>query len=279
MSYKLFFLQVFLLFFSCSFITDDNSKNIARYGESFLSKEELQSLIQGVKTNDSIPMVNSIINNWAIEKILIERAELNLNETKLQKIQSLADDYKSNLLSEAYLEALVNSTINLEVDSIEILNLYENNKSLFDLNEDIFKLVYVELPLDFSDTYLVRSKIKRFKRDDQIFLDSISFRFKSFSLTTEEWISQNSLMQKFPFLTNYNYRSLKNYNFFQFKDSLSLYLIKIKESVKKGDISPIDYVLPTLEYMSLNKRKKELMLSIKTDILKDALEKNKLEIY
>ena len=279
MSYKLFFLQVFLLFFSCSFITDDNSKNIARYGESFLSKEELQSLIQGVKTNDSIPMVNSIINNWAIEKILIERAELNLNETKLQKIQSLADDYKSNLLSEAYLEALVNSTINLEVDSIEILNLYENNKSLFDLNEDIFKLVYVELPLDFSDTYLVRSKIKRFKRDDQIFLDSISFRFKSFSLTTEEWITQNSLTQKFPFLTNYNYRSLKNYNFFQFKDSLSLYLIKIKESVKKGDISPIDYVLPTLEYMSLNKRKKELMLSIKTDILKDALEKNKLEIY
>ena len=279
MSYKLFFLQVFLLFFSCSFITDDNSKNIARYGESFLSKEELQSLIQGVKTNDSIPMVNSIINNWAIEKILIERAELNLNETKLQKIQSLADDYKSNLLSEAYLEALVNSTINLEVDSIEILNLYENNKSLFDLNEDIFKLVYVELPLDFSDTYVVRSKIKRFKRDDQIFLDSISFRFKSFSLTTEEWITQNSLTQKFPFLTNYNYRSLKNYNFFQFKDSLSLYLIKIKESVKKGDISPIDYVLPTLEYMSLNKRKKELMLSIKTDILKDALEKNKLEIY
>ena len=279
MFYKLFFLQVFLLFFSCSFVSDENTKNIARYGESFLSKEEFQSLIQGVKTNDSISMVNSIINNWAIEKILIERAELNLNETKLQKIQSLAEDYKSNLLSEAYLEALVNSTINLEVDSIEILNLYENNKSLFDLNEDIFKLVYVELPLDFSDTYVVRSKIKRFKRDDQIFLDSISFRFKSFSLTTEEWISQNSLIQKFPFLTNYNYRSLKNYNFFQFKDSLSLYLIKIKESVKKGDISPIDYVLPTLEYMSLNKRKKELMLSIKTDILKDALEKNKLEIY
>ena len=279
MFYKLFFLQVFLLFFSCSFVTDDNTKKIARYGESFLSKDEFQSLIQGGKINDSISMVNSIINNWAIEKILIERAELNLNETKLQKIQSLAEDYKSNLLSEAYLEALVNSTINLEVDSIEILNLYENNKSLFDLNEDIFKLVYVELPLDFSDTYVVRSKIKRFKRDDQIFLDSISFRFKSFSLTTEEWISQNVLTQKFPFLTNYNYRSLKNYNFFQFKDSLSLYLIKIKESVKKGDISPIDYVLPTLEYMSLNKRKKELMLSIKTDILKDALEKNKLEIY
>jgi hypothetical protein len=33
-------------------------------------------------------------------------------------------------------------------------------------------------------------------------------------------------------------------------------LIKIIELVENGDISPIDYVLPTLEYMSLNKRKK-----------------------
>jgi len=279
MYYKLFFLLAFLFFSSCGFVSDHNSKNIARYGESFLTKEEFSYLIKGTEINDSISIANSIINNWAIQKILIERAELNLNETKLQKIQSLVDNYKYNLLSEAYLEALVNTTINLEVDSLEIVNLYENNKSLFNLNEDIFKLVYVELPLDFSDTYEIRSKIKRFKRDDQIFLDSISYRFKSFSLINDDWISQKKLLQKFPFLTNYSYRSLKNYNFFQFKDSLSLYLIKIKEFVKKGDISPIDFVLPTLEYMSLNKRKKELMLSIKTDILKDALEKNKLEIY
>ena len=279
MYYKLFFLLVFIFFSSCSFVSDDNSKNIARYGESFLTKEKFSYLIKGAEINDSISMGNSIINNWAIEKILIERAELNLNEIKLQKIQSLVDDYKSNLLSEAYLEALVNSSINLEIDSLEILSLYENNKILFNLNEDIFKLVFVELPLDFSDTFQIRSKIKRFKRDDQIFLDSISYRFKSFSLTNDDWTSEKELFQKFPFLTNYSYRSLKNYNFFQFKDSLSLYLIKIKESVKKGDISPIDFVLPTLEYMSLNKRKRELMLSIKTDILKDALEKNKLEIY
>ena len=279
MYYKLFFLSVFLFFSGCSFVSDDNSKNIARYEKSFLTKEDFSSLIEGVEIFDSLSMRNSIINNWAIEKILIERAELNLNETKLHKIQALVNDYRSNMLSEAYLEALVNSSINLEVDSLEIISLYENNKSLFNLNEDIFKLVFVELPLDFSDTYEIRSKIKRFKRDDQIFLDSISYRFKSFSLNTDDWISQKMLFQKLPFLTNYSYRSLKNYNFFQFKDSLSLYLIKIKESVKKGDISPIDYVLPTLEYMSLNKRKKELMLSIKTDILKDALEKNKLEIY
>jgi len=279
MKYKVFFLSSFIFIYSCSYVSKNDSKYIARYGESFLSHDDFKYLLGEAEINDSVSLTTSIINNWAIEKILIEKAKLNLDEIKLQKIQLLVDDYKSSMLSEAYLEALVNSSINLDFDSLEILGLYENNKSLFKLNDDIFKLVFVELPLDFSDTYSIRSKIKRFKPNDKIFLDSISYRFKSFSLASENWVSKKSLFQTFPFLTDYSYQSLKNYNFFQFKGSLGLYLIKITESANRGDVSPIDYVLPTLEYMSLNKRKKDLMLNIKSDILKDALENNKLEIY
>ena len=110
-------------------------------------------------------------------------------------------------------------------------------------------------------------------------MDSISYRFKNSSLNNDKWITEKELRKEFPFINNYSYKSLKNYNFFQFKDSLSLYLIKIIELVENGDISPIDHVLPTLEYMSLNKRKKELMLSIKSEILRDALQNKKLEIF
>ena len=52
MSYKLFFLSAFLFFSSCSFVSDDNSKNIARYKESFLTKEEFSSLVEGIEIND-----------------------------------------------------------------------------------------------------------------------------------------------------------------------------------------------------------------------------------
>ena len=274
-----FYLSFLLLNSSCNLVPENDLKNIARYGESYLSVNDFKSMLGDVDKADSISKANYLINNWAIEKILIERAELNLNEIKLNKIESLVSEYRSSLLSEAYLEALVNSSIDLEIDSVEIQNFYNKNKSLFNLNEDVFKIVYVELPIGFSDTYEVRSKIKRYRTNDKFFLDSISYRFNDFSLSGDKWISKKEIVQKFPFLNNYNYKSLKNYNFFQFKDSLSLYLIKIIESVNNGDVSPIDYVLPTLEYMSLNNRKKELMLNIKSEILKDALKENKLEIY
>ena len=274
-----FFIIISILFVGCKMSGDEDGQNVARFNDSYLNKSDFSELMTNYSEEDSVVKANNIINNWAINKILIERAKLNLTESRLNEIESLVDDYRSVLLSDSYLEALVNSTINLEVDSSEIQSLFDSNKNLFLLNEDIYRLIFIELPQDFSDTYEVRKRIRRFNEKDQYFLDSISYRYNSYSFDTKTWVSEKKLLNEFDFLNSYSYRSLKNYNFYQYKDSLSLYLIKIVDSARKGEISPIENVLSTLEYMSLNQRKKEVMLKIKANILKDALLNNKLEIY
>ena len=274
-----FFIIISILFVGCKMTGDDEGMNVARFNDSYLNKSDFSELMTNYSVDDSIVRANNVINNWAIKKILIERAKLNLDESRLNEIESLVEDYRSDLLSDSYLEALVNSTINLEVDSSEIQSLFDSNKNLFLLNEDIYRLIFVELPQDFSDTYEIRKRVRRFNEKDQYFLDSISYRYNKYSFDTKTWVSEKKLLNEFDFLNSYSYRSLKNYNFYQYKDSLSLYLIKIVDSAKKGEISPIENVLSTLEYMSLNQRKKEVMLRIKTNILKDALLNNKLEIY
>ena len=274
-----FFIIISILFVGCKMSGDEDGQNVARFNDSYLIKSDFSELMTNFSEEDSVVKANNVINNWAINKILIERAKLNLTESRLNEIESLVDDYRSDLLSDSYLEALVNSTINLEIDSSEIQSLFDSNKNLFLLNEDIYRLIFVELPQDFSDTYEVRKRIRRFNEKDQYFLDSISFRYNNYSFDTKTWVSEKKLLNEFDFLNSFSYRSLKNYNFYQYKDSLSLYLIKIVDSAIKGEISPIENVLSTLEYMSLNQRKKEVMLKIKTNILKDALINNKLEIY
>lgn len=274
-----FFIIISILFVGCKMSGDEDGQNVARFNDSYLNNSDFLELMTNYSAEDSVAKANNVINNWAINKILIERAKLNLTESRLNEIELLVEDYRSDLLSESYLEALVNSTINLEVDSLEIQSLFDSNKDLFLLNEDIYRLIFVELPQDFSDTYEVRKRIRRFNEKDQYFLDSISYRYNNYSFDTKTWISEKKLLNDFDFLNSYSYRSLKNYNFYQYKDSLSLYLIKIVDSARKGEISPIENVLSTLEYMSLNQRKKEVMLKIKTNILKDALLNNKLEFY
>ena len=274
-----FLCLVLILFTSCQIINNDENDNIAKFNDYYLTSDEFSKLMKNYNEEDSSLTANNVINDWAIDKLLIERAKLNLADSKLNEIDALVKDYKSDLLSDSYLEALVNSSVNIDIDSLEIQSLFEKNKDLFVLNNDIFRLVYIELPLDFSDTYEIRKRIKRYKPKDQSFLDSISYRYRSYSFDFDTWVPEKKLKNDFDFLTTYSYKSLKNYKFYQYKDSISLYLIKIVDLAKKGEVSPIENVFSTLEYISLNQRKKELILKIKTDILKDALSTNKLEIY
>ena len=109
---------------------DEDGQNVARFNDSYLNNSDFLELMTNYSAEDSVANANNVINNWAINKILIERAKLNLTESRLNEIESLVEDYRSDLLSDSYLEALVNSTINLEVDSLELQSLFDSNKSL-----------------------------------------------------------------------------------------------------------------------------------------------------
>ena len=273
-----FYILLVLVFISCDNFNDDKSQNIAKYNNQILKKSQLLGLVEDGNKEDSVIVINKFINEWAVNKILIEKAKLNLTIQDLSSLDKLVENYKSELYSTKYLDALINSSINLEIDTTEIENLYNKNIDLFKLKDNIYKLVYVKIPKDFSDIAEVRNKVRNLK-NHQKFLDSISYRFSDYSLDTKGWINESDLKKIFSFLNKQKLNSLKNYSFLQSKDSLNLYLIKVLDFKKIGSYAPIDYVFPTLEYMSINQRKKKLTQLIKTDLIKNAIQNNELEIF
>ena len=273
-----FYILLVFVFVSCNNFNEDKSQNIAKYKNQILNKSQLLGLVKDSNKDDSVIITNKLINEWAINKILIEKAKLNLTVQDLSSLDKLVENYKSELYSTAYLDALINSSINLEIDTTEIENLYNKNVDLFKLKYNIYKFAYIKIPKDFSDIAEVRNKVRNLKNHKE-FLDSISYRFSDYSFDTKSWITENDLKKTFSFLNNQKLNSLKNYSFLQSKDSLNLYLIKILEFKKIGSYAPIDYVFPTLEYMSINQRKKKLTQSIKTDLIKNAIQNNELEIF
>ena len=273
-----FYILLVFVFVSCNNFNEDKSQNIAKYNNQILKKSQLFGLVENSNIEDSVIITNKLINEWAVNKILIEKAKLNLTAQDLNSLDKLVENYKSELYSTAYLDALINSSINLEIDTTEIENLYNKNVDLFKLKNNIYKFAYIKIPKDFSDIAEVRNKVRNLKNHKK-FLDSISYRFSDYLFDTKSWITENDLKKTFSFLNNQKLNSLKNYSFLQSKDSLNLHLIKVLEFKKIGSYAPIDYVFPTLEYMSINQRKKKLTQSIKTDLIKNAIQNNELEIF
>ena len=204
---KLYILLVLVLF-SCNNFNDDKSQNIAKYKDQILKKSQLNELVSESNYEDSIIIANKVINEWAVNNILIEKAELNLTVQDLSSLDKLVEKYKSELYSTAYLDALINSSVNSEIDTTEIENLYNKNIDLFRLKDNIYKVVYVKIPKDFSDISDVRNKLRNFKKYEK-FLDSISYRFSDYSFDTISWRTENDLKKIFLFLNNQKLNSLK----------------------------------------------------------------------
>jgi hypothetical protein len=270
------------LFFSCQFLNKQNNKTpIARVNAEYLYKEDIKELIpENATKKDSILIVNNIITNWATQQLLMSGAIQNIHEEKQAEFNALIDQYKLDLYTKAYQEALVANRINTTVNLQDALKVYEANKEAFKLNEELIKFRYILVNENNDNIKELKERIKRFDSLDKIVLDSISIQFKSYSLNDSIWIKLSQAVNKIPAINLQNRKELlKKSNFIQLKDSLGVYLIQIKDVLQRNDLAPLEFVKPTINQIVINKRKLEIIKKIEKDITKDAIKNNDFEIY
>jgi len=267
---------------SCNFFKEtDDRKPVARVDDKFLYEEDLKSLIiEGTPVNDSLQIVSSFINRWATQQLLLDGAERNLSELKQTDFGKLVQQYKNDLYTKAYLEALVKKSIDTSINDAQASMVYEANQETFKLNEELVKFRYITLPLNAINEDDIRKRFKRFDSNDKRFLDSISVQFKSYSLNDSVWIKASQITEKIVVLNSENKKELlKKSNFVELKDSLDLYLMQIKDVLDQDDLAPQEYVISTIKQIVINKRKLELIKQLKKDITKDAVKNKQFEIY
>ncbi|MCX7547478.1 peptidyl-prolyl cis-trans isomerase [Xanthomarina sp. F1114] len=280
---NILFLCAFVwLFVSCDFFKEtDDRKVIARVNDINLYEEDIRDLIkEGMSPQDSAMIVSNFINRWATQQLLLSGAKTNLTEAKQKSFDKLAKEYKNDLYSKAYLEALVVQNIDTVIAIEEIEAYYNENKEVFKLNEDLIKLRYINIDENRLDLKDLETKFKRFNEEDKKELDSISIQFKSFSLKDSVWVKVDQVVNKIPPITSENRNELlKKSNFIQLKDSLGLYLVHISDVLLRNSTAPMEYVKPTIDKIVINKRKLELVRELEKDIKTDAIKHKKFEIY
>jgi hypothetical protein len=275
------YILLFFLFFSCdNYFKNQSNIDIARVEDEYLTQFEINNIFEN-STNlaDSTVVLNNYINNWATNKLLIQRALVNLTEENQNRIQDLVDDYKKDILVNSYIDAMINENMNLEVSDYELDSLYKKYKETFKLTEDLFKIRFIYISNINPDIRLFKKKLRRFNIEDVRYLDSLSFQFNRFSLNDSVWKNKNEVFYQLPNLKKVNKYMLKKSNFIEIKDSLGLYLINIKDVLKANQFAPQEYVSETLKRMIINNRKLVFIDQLRKDITKDAIKNKSFEIY
>lgn len=282
MKYIFFLLFSVFFFTSCEYFDfrskeEESQEIIAIVNDDKLFKDDIEAILpKKITKNDSILLVRSFINNWALKKLLLNKAEKNNSLQATNEINTLVNDYRESLLINNYKEMLINQQLDTAIVFSEIELFYENNKENFKLNEELLKIKYLHF-----DHKVVNKKelIRLFKSDRVDDLESLEkqqLSFKQFQFNQKIWISLDKVMLNLPLSRE---ELLNKTKYLEKQDSIGLYLISVKDVLSTNETAPLSYIKPQIKQMILHRRKIQLIKDIEKILIQDATKNNNFKIY
>lgn len=254
---------------------------LARVGETYLYLEDLKPRLTGTfSPEDSLALLNNLINEWATRELLLSKARINLAEDQLREFELLISDYRAELYTRAYKEALVAQIADTLVREDELLGFYEKEKENFRLQEKLLQLRFIEIPKQFINKEEVTRRLKSFEGSDLKFLDSVGVQFKKLHFNDSLWVPLSRVVEEIHPLTYENEAEyLKKSQFFELEDSTGVYLTRVVDVLEPNDIAPLQYIEPTIRQVLLNRRKMKYLRSLETDLMDEAIRDKEFEVY
>lgn len=271
-----------LLTASCQWFSPEKKPEaVARVEESYLLQSDVDEWIEpGMPKADSLALVRSMIDRWATQKLLLSAAEVNLSKSQKTELDKLVRQYRTDLYTRAYLDEVVKSSVDTVVSEAEMKAFYDQNRENFRTTSKLVRLRYIHLPADNPKFDAIKAKFFDFRKSDRKFWEAHAMQFKSYAFNDSVWVDMGQLYSRLPFLTPDNRdQYIVAGKASHIKDSLDAYLVKVVNVIDKNQISPYEYLKPTLRDVILNQRKLALIKTIENDITKDAIKDRKYEVY
>ena len=271
---------ILLLFIiSCNYNIKNNDGYVARVGDEFLSVEEIQEIVpKNLNKQDSLRIVNNVIEEWATSKLLIQNAIINLTEIEKSQIDNKSEKYRENLIISEYRNKISNNNPDTLASKDEIELFFSENSKNFKLFEEIIKGRYVKLNKKTFNINEIKRRFRRFNQSDKSFFDSISIQLLNYYLNDSIWINKKLFFNKIPSLEyDQSLRISKNNLFYVQEDSLALYLIKINNYKKADDYAPLEYIYNRINEVIVSKKRIDYLNKIDKELIGDAITKNLYE--
>lgn len=279
---KLLILVPLFAIASCSYFKEEQKPHaVARVGTAYLYEDDLKGLVPpGTTKADSTSIVTSFINRWASQRLLYNAAEVNLSEKQQEDYQNLVRQYQVDLYTRAYLEELVKRSVDTTVTDAEATKFYNENKNNFRTTGSLVRLRYLKVAKDHPKMATIQSRFGSSRKSDRKALNDMAIQFKSYAFNDSTWVDMNEVYRKLPFINPDNRdRYISSGISYQYPDSTDVYLVKVLRVLDKNQVSPYEYIKPTLIQLIINNRKLELIKKFEKEITDDAIKDNKYEIY
>lgn len=252
---------------------------VARVGEHYYTLNELrESIPDDLSPEDSAELAMNLIQSWMTQQLMFDKAQYNLGE-EISDIDARVEKYRKELLIFAYEKEIVRQKLDTVVTEEEIASFYGENQDIFQLNDYILKVRYTKLIPNSPDLNKVEEWMKSGKSEDLDHLADYCHKYAVKCFYDSNWVYFNELLRELPIEVYNKEHFLRSGNFVHFNDADHLYLLYIIDLQSKNTLSPLELEKERITNLILNKRKMELINSIRRSLYRDAISSKKAEVY
>lgn len=234
---------------------------------------------KGINSKDSLTLVQNYVQNWVNEQLILHKAESNLRTEDMQFEKQL-EDYRNSLIIYKYESQLISQKLDTLVKEHEIEEYYNANIKNFQLKDNIVKAVYARFYKGDPNINKIRNFFNSKTPEDR---DSLEVYVENYSdlyyLDDETWILFDDLLNFVPIEAYNKELYLQNHRNIEITEEDFIYFVSFTDfKIKEGE-SPLSFEKENIRSIILNRRKLNIIESMREEILKNALENNDFEIY
>jgi len=279
--------SVFLIFLISLFACGPNRMNsedvvLARVQDNYLSYSDIGDYIApGTKPEDSLQLVQSFVNAWVRNEILLQHAASNLPDS-LKNFDKQLEEYRNSLLLFQFKKLYVNQQLDTAVSDEQIEEYYKQHLPDFQLKESIVQFSFVQMDENSPQLEMARDLFKNLGDTATKKLEVENFCIEygiDYYTDDEKWIRFNDLLTKIPITTYNKSVFLKNNRFIELKNKPYVFFLYIKGFKVAEELSPLEFEKEKIRKIILNRRKIILIENMESALFERAFQQKNFEIY
>jgi len=275
-------IMLIILLSSCLGIEPNKQENpLARVEDMYFYPSDLPNIFHGaISAEDSAEIAKTYIHKWIKNKLLLQKAELNIPIKKQRIVLKRLEDTRASLMIYEYQRQIINQKLDTIISQNEINEFYNQHFNNFFLDQNIIKTLFVQLPINSPNIPNVRQWYRSNNSEDLTKLEGYCYQYATkYDYFNENWIPFDLLLNIIPVSVSNQQSYLKYNQYIEASDSLYLYFANIRDFRVEGSNAPVEYINDNIKSIILNNRKIKFLKEIENNIYYDGLSRNKFEIY
>ncbi|MCH5229015.1 MAG: hypothetical protein J1F12_03345 [Muribaculaceae bacterium] len=270
------FLICLVVAFSCGKKREHDENILLRYGDRYITYEEVEELIpEGVTGNDSIALFKAIVDNWLTNEVLADFAEERLYDTR--DIDRRVKEYRNSLIVLEYLTGMRESR-KPKVDEVRIREYYDQHKKDLILEVPLVKGIFMKINSGTSGKENIRmlldsedpEKLDRLERE---WLD----RSLEYNYFRDKWIDWETLAGLIPYRFGDADKFLNETKYFETEYGDCNYYLRIYEYLPSGSIQPYEFAKSWITDLLTQGEIAEYERALVNSLVKKSIDEEKLE--